>query len=300
MITPQIGTFTKCCLRHDNICSVSLPLMYNYMTKPRKPLVVMPVYSRIYAFNLSLHLLFLIALQPQIAHTYSLFSWLKANASKTKEVNLFCLCKLVEPGTAAKRNTKFTIQCIILLLILNVVTWFFVLLLCAVDMHPNPGPQSVSSSSSSSTSSNMSTDVLSPLSLNHNLSFIQYNIQSIVNKLYILQAELFEVHILSFTETWLNPDISTDDLLMQSYNTQERKDRTGDSHGGITIYIKEEIYYKRRNDLEIRGIECIWIELIHNRKHILFGLVYRPPNSDAQYYSNIEDSIALAIDTGIS
>ena len=88
MVTPQIGTLTKCCLRHDNICSVSLPLMYNYMTKPRKQnmLVVMPVYRRIYAFNLNLHLLFLIALQPRIAHTYSLFSWLKANASKTKEL----------------------------------------------------------------------------------------------------------------------------------------------------------------------------------------------------------------------
>ena len=145
MVTPQIGTFTKCCLRHDNICSVSLPLMYNYMTKPRKQnmLVVMPVYRRIYAFNLSLHLLFLIALQPRTAHTYSLFSWLKANASKTKGVNLFSLCKRVEPGTAAKRNAKFTIQCIILLLVLNVVTWLFVLLLCAGDIHPSQPRSSI-------------------------------------------------------------------------------------------------------------------------------------------------------------
>ena len=122
----------------------------------------------------------------------------------------------------------------------------------------------------------MSTDVFSSLSLSHNLSFVQYNVQSILNKLDILQAELFEVDILSFTETWLNPGISTDDLLMQSYNTPERKDRTGDSHGGIMIYLKEGIYYKRRNDLEIRGFECIWIEIIYNRKHILFGLFIDP------------------------
>ena len=49
----------------------------------------------------------------------------------------------------------------------------------------------------------MSTDVFSSLSLSHNLSFVQYNVQSILNKLDILQAELFEVDILSFTETWL-------------------------------------------------------------------------------------------------
>ena len=30
------------------------------------------------------------------------------------------------------------------------------------------------------------------------------------------------------------------------------------------------------------------------------GLFYRPPNSDANYYSNIEDSLALAFDTGIA
>ena len=37
-----------------------------------------------------------------------------------------------------------------------------------------------------------------------------------------------------------------------------------------------------------------------SRKHILFGLFYRPPNSDANYYSNIENSLALALDTGIA
>ena len=66
------------------------------------------------------------------------------------------------------------------------------------------------------------------------------------------------------------------------------------------IYVKDGIFYKRRNDLEIRGFESILIEVIHNHKSILFGLFFRPPNADGQYFSNIEDSISLAIDTGIS
>ena len=72
-----------------------------------------------------------------------------------------------------------------------------------------------------------------------------------------------------------------------------------DPHGGVIIYVKDGIHYKRRDDLEVRGIESIWIELIHNRKSILYGVFYRPPESDSQYLSNIEDSIALAIDTDI-
>ena len=161
-------------------------------------------------------------------------------------------------------------------------------------------PLSVASSSGRSISSSGSNDIFSHLSLNHNLSFVQYNVQSIVNKLDIIQAELFEIDILSFTETWLYPDISTEDIMIQSYSAPERKDRPGDPHGGVVIYVKNGIFYKRRNDLEIRGIESIWIELIHNRKSILYGLFYRPPNADSQYFSNIEDSIALTIDTAIS
>ena len=84
-------------------------------------------------------------------------------------------------------------------------------------------------------------------------------------------------------------------------NTPERKDREHDSHGGVMIYVKDCLHYKRRVDLESRNIESIWIELTNNHKRILFGLFYRPPNSDSIYFSDIEDSIALAVDSpGIS
>ena len=106
--------------------------------------------------------------------------------------------------------------------------------------------------------------------------------------------------MLAFSETWLNQSISSDDLLFQSFNRPERKDRVGDSHGGVMIYVKEGIYYKRRDDLEIQGIECICIEVANHNKRILFALFYRPPNSNMSYLNDIEDSIALAVDTGIS
>ena len=174
----------------------------------------------------------------------------------------------MEPGIVARRNVKFTFHCITLLLVFNIITWLLLLLLRAGDIQPNPGPRSVASSSGSSFSSNLSTDVFSHLNLSNNLSFVQYNVQSVLNKLDVLQAELFEIDILSFTETWLSPDIATVDLMLRSYNTPERKDRPGDPHGGVMIYVKEGIHYKRRHDLELRGIESIWIELVHNHVYI--------------------------------
>ena len=67
------------------------------------------------------------------------------------------------------------------------------------------------------------------------------------------------------------------------------------------IYVKDCLYYKRRVDLESHNIESIWIELTNNHKRIFFGLFYRPPNSDSNYFSDIEDSVVLAVDSpGIS
>ena len=93
----------------------------------------------------------------------------------------------------------------------------------------------------------------------------------------MLQAELYEFDILAFTGTWLNPFVDTDELLMHSYSTPERKDRAGDTHGGVTIYVIDCLHYKRREDLEPRNIENIWLELTNNHKHVLFGLFYPPP-----------------------
>ena len=59
------------------------------------------------------------------------------------------------------------------------------------------------------------------------------------------------------------------------------------------------IHYKRRFDLELPGTECIWVEIIMKNKRLLFGLFYRPPSADAIHNGLIEDSIHLAIDTGM-
>ena len=122
---------------------------------------------------------------------------------------------------------------------------------------------------------------------------------SLVPKIDILGTELFEFDILAFSETWLNPSVLSQDLHIQTFREPERKDRVGDSHGGVVIYVKENVHYRRRLDLEPRSVECIWIELTLKQKHVLFGLFYRPPNSDLTYYSSLEDSIHLAVDTGI-
>ena len=78
-----------------------------------------------------------------------------------------------------------------------------------------------------------------------------------------------------------------------------RRDRPGDHHGGICVYIRTNLFSKRRDDLELPNVECIWVEISIRKKKQLIGTFYRPPNSPNAVFSSIEDSIGLAFDTNI-
>ncbi|MEW8547189.1 MAG: endonuclease/exonuclease/phosphatase family protein, partial [Candidatus Thiodiazotropha sp.] len=154
----------------------------------------------------------------------------------------------------------------------------------------NPGPASTSSSSSSTT--------FEEKVIKDKFSVVHYNVQSIMNKLDLIETEFRNFDVICLTETWL--DIRTsDDLLDFKDFKLYRRDRIGDSHGGICVYVRNNIYSCRRNDLELPDIECVWIEVkTHNIKQLI-GTFYRPPNSSNNVISTIEDSIGLAFDTNI-
>ena len=223
------------------------------MRQPRKEnkIVVMANYRRIVAFNMCLHMLVLCSIYNQCTDTFSLL--LHATTSCPIQIPA-CYKKRVLASTKFISNSLFSKILILIILVADFSLWLSILLLYCGDIHPNHGP--FSSSSDSFDSSNTPGPSFSSISLNLNLSFVHYNVQSIVNKLDILHAQLLDFDNLAFTETWLSPAVSTNDLMLQSYNIPERKDRTGDPHGGVIVYVKNGIFYKRREDLEIRGLEC--------------------------------------------
>ena len=249
-----------------------------------------------YSFNVLIHQLVLFWLYFNAAHSFLLRVHILHLTVLPGECAKHHCQKRYLPGKSYSSNWKFSMNVLLLFKSVLVVLWLTVLLLDqSGDVHPNPGPSTVSSD----TSSNSTASFLSSAALSNHLSFVHYNVQSVFSKLDLLFAELHTFDILAFSETWLNNSISNDDLSLQLFQTPERKDRVGDSHGGVMIYVRDSIFYKRRRDLEPHGIECIWIECTLKHKHILFGLFYRPPNSDAAYFSLIEDSINLAVDTGL-
>ena len=165
-------------------------------------------------------------------------------------------------------------------------------LLLLSGIERNPGPFSNDSVSSVST-------IQDENIIKDKFSIVHYNVQSISNKIDLLESELMNFDVICITETWLDNRTSDDVLVLDGYKLH-RRDRVGDSHGGICVYVKQNTYSSRRKDLELPHIECVWVEVsINNKKHLI-GTFYRPPNSTNQVLTMIEDSIGLVFDTNIS
>jgi len=169
-----------------------------------------------------------------------------------------------------------------------------------MDVEVNPGPQE-----EQPTPSKLGSD------LPGGLKITQWNMQSVApsqnnSKLDELRLLLknpgLETHILAITESWLSKNYKNSHLKIPGYNF-ERVDRgvkelpvNKTTGGGIIIYIKQDLIYKRRTDLESKDIECVWIELCPPKrpKHLLCT-AYRNPDYDLkQWLENFETHITNA------
>ena len=263
-----------------------------------RKIAVMKTYRCNFNFAMVIHIVLFLTVICNIDDLLSLRFSIHESLFQEERIKPSCQCRKLTKSVKCLANQSFSLFLVKLLIALILITWLSCILLMSGDIHPNPGPALTSSTSSSNDS--FSESMSAVLNQFHHLSFVHYNVQSIHNKLDLLTAELSEFDILAFTETWLHPNISMNELQIPTYQTPERKDRANDPHGGILIYIKDTIHYRRRQDLEPVGIECTWIEITLRNKHILFGVFYRPPNSSNIYHSMIEDSLNLALDTAIN
>ena len=104
------------------------------------------------------------------------------------------------------------------------------------------------------------------------VAFVHLNIQSLVPKLELIYAEYEHFDIMSFTETWLKGDNSDDSIELLNFQKPYRRVRGPEKNGGgAVVYIKENIYAYRRPDLEVNGIEAIWVQIKINGSKVLYG-----------------------------
>ena len=104
----------------------------------------------------------------------------------------------------------------------------------------------------------------------------------------LLNSLIVPFQIIGLTETWLND--TNDDLYKLDTYDFVNVNRTSKCGGGVGIYIKKGIQYKIRRDLNINDeniIESAFIEIINlQKKNIIIGVIYGPPNSNFNLFEN--------------
>ncbi len=141
------------------------------------------------------------------------------------------------------------------------------------------------------------TDLQNGLAQN-NLSMLNINIRSLYKNFDSLKDFIHctqtNFDIIGLVETWFK-DIPPEYFNLTGYNLefQNRVNKTG---GGVCLYIKDDIKYKVRTDLqEIKcpeNVEVLFIEIDRpNSKNIVVGVVYRPPDQDVNVFNSYIDNV---------
>ena len=99
----------------------------------------------------------------------------------------------------------------------------------------------------------------------------------------ILKKCLFDV--MCVCETFIDYNVAHDEIIIQGYSVELRnRNRHG---GGVLIYVKDGIKYTKITDLTSTLVESTWI----NIKQLAVGVMYRPPSSDVEYFTNMLDQL---------
>ena len=144
------------------------------------------------------------------------------------------------------------------------------------DVHPNPGPPNVSS----------------------DLCVTHINAWSIRDKIDTIQAEADKFDVITVSETWLTED-DKENVYLAGFHPPIRRDRPTGPYGGVAIYVRDNLICKERPDLDIPGLEAIWIETKLNQTRLLIGSFYRPPSALVSYWDLVEASLRKADSTGL-
>ena len=92
---------------------------------------------------------------------------------------------------------------------------------------------------------------------------VHHNVHHILNKMDQMRPLLssIKIDIYGACETFLVNNVSNNELNIQGYNVV-RADRIGSRGGGIVVYIRDCYKFIHRDDLNLLGIETIWIKVI--------------------------------------
>ena len=153
--------------------------------------------------------------------------------------------------------------------------------MCAGDIHLNPGPNS---------------------SKLQKLQICHANVRSLTrSKLKDIEVTLASSYdVIGLSETYLTPTVPSDLFALNGFHDIIRKDRQGIG-GGVALYVRESIQWKRKLMYETNNTEAIWIELNTIQGKLLICCCYRPPTKTGGPDPNLFwNRLSSALDNALS
>ena len=122
-------------------------------------------------------------------------------------------------------------------------------------------------------------------------------IDEIIINSFVMHAYL---DLLCITETWLRSTISDNIIQIPNYNVV-RKDRENSSHGGVCVFVHQNIHFNHLVELQSPNLEVIWIKIRPRRlprtiSCIIVGIIYHPPNSNNHILSGYLTECLFALE----
>ena len=104
---------------------------------------------------------------------------------------------------------------------------------------------------------------------------------------------------MGISETHLNSNIVQGEITVNGY-TFIRKDRKTGPGGGVGCFIRNDLGWQRRTDLENDGVKAIWLEIfIKHARPLLVCNIYRPPITSKHLIPEFETIFEDMISTGV-
>ena len=127
------------------------------------------------------------------------------------------------------------------------------------------------------------------------LKVLHLNVRGLLSNLHSIEHLLYtykQTDIFACTETHIGQTSDNESLYkIQGYDFVARNRHNG-SGGGVGVYVKTGLEWKRRSDFEHKSTECLWIEIFFkNTKSLLIACYYRPPNTSKYLSKDFNDAL---------
>ena len=122
------------------------------------------------------------------------------------------------------------------------------------------------------------------------INIVHINTRSLTKKLTEIETLLSNCNgkltALAITETWLKGP-SNDNIKLHGFNFIS-KSRSVKRGGGVGIFLNDDFNFILRDDLSrmLPYLECVFVEVPQeNKRNLLIGSIYRPPNTDVSAFN---------------